>query len=129
MSASRRFFRLPFVVAVLVLTSVCAGPFTPPPPPMGPEAYCASQLPDIGYGAAFYCPTSQANLANKVNFPDGSRGFCMYAMQNLSLVGYVAYTAGGGASYVTTQSDASSMCNFWRTSGGPGCPGVIRCTR
>ncbi len=92
---------------------------------MGPEAYCASQLPPNGYGNAFYCPTSVAALANHVSFPDGSRGFCMYADTNLSITGYVAYTSNGGATPVTTQSNASAICRQL----GNLCPGYIRCTR
>ncbi len=123
LSSRHRFSRLLFVAAILLLTSVCAGPFAPKATPMGPEAFCAT-LPDTGYGHAFYCGTSLASL-DKVNFPDGSHGFCMYADTNLSLVGYVAYTSNGGAFPVTTQSNASDICRQL----GNMCPGYIRCTR
>lgn len=95
----------------------------PPLPPLTAEAFCA-QLPGIGFGNYFYCGTSQANLQT-VNFPDGSRGYCMPANENLGLVGYSATTYNGGATPVMSQSNASDASRLL----GSQSPGYIRCTR
>lgn len=91
--------------------------------PMSAEAYCA-QLPTVGYGHLFYCGTSQSNLQT-VDFPNGARGYCMTADENLSLVGYSVTTYNGGASPVMSQSRASALS---RQLGGQS-PGYVRCTR
>jgi len=91
--------------------------------PQTAEAYCA-QLPSIGYGNFFYCGTSQANLQS-VAFPDGSRGYCMSADENLGLVGYSVTTYNGGAAPVSSQSRASELSRLL----GSQSPGYIRCTR
>ncbi len=91
--------------------------------PMTAEEYCA-QLPSIGWGNYFYCGTNQANL-QVVNFPNGARGYCMSADQNLGLVGYSVITYNGGATPVMSQSRASDAT--WLL--GNQSPGYIRCTR
>jgi hypothetical protein len=91
--------------------------------PMSAEAFCA-QLPTIGFGHFFYCGASQANLQT-VAFPDGSRGYCMSADENLGLVGYSAITYNGGAAPVMSQSRASQLSGQL----GSQSPGYIRCTR
>jgi len=110
---------------LLIAASGCVGSnLTTPSKPMGPEAYCASTFPSVGYGNFFYCGTNQANL-QIVPFPDGSHGFCATAHSNLGLVGYIAYTYGGGILFVESQSQASADCNLL----GSQCAGYIRCTR
>jgi hypothetical protein len=93
--------------------------------PVTAEAFCAT-LPNTGYGNAFFCGTNQGNL-NRYPFPDGSLGYCQYALaNNLGLVGYSAYTYSGGTFLVDTQSGASATCNGL---GSGICGGYIRCTR
>lgn len=93
-------------------------------PPMSAEAVCAT-IPSTGYGNAFYCATSQANLQNPGGFPDGSLGYCMFAGENLGLVGYSVTTYSGGAYLVSTQSEASALSQAL----GSQSPGYSRCTR
>ena len=115
--------RLVFIVVVLVLTTVCAGPFSPKV--QGPEEFCASALGTNAFGAAFYCGTTLASL-DVVQFPDKSRGYCMWASENLSNVGYSAYSASsGGADTVKSQAGASAWCSNPHNY----CSGMIRCTR
>jgi hypothetical protein len=112
------------LMATLVMSSCGSNPFVPEKP-MGPEAYCASAFPSIGYGNFFYCGTNQSNL-QIVAFPDGSKGFCQTAQTgNIGQVGYIAYTYNGGIMYVESQPDASYHCNLL----GRDCAGYIRCTR
>jgi len=99
-----------------------AGDFAPAAPQTA-EAFCA-RLPSIGFGNFFYCGTSQGNL-QAVAFPDGARGYCMSADENLGLVGYSVTTYQGGASPVMSQSRASQLSGAL----GNQSPGYIRCTR
>jgi hypothetical protein len=121
-------FRWAVLLLMATLAMNSCGGFTNPfavQAPLGPEAFCASSFPSVGYGNFFYCGTSQGNL-QIVPFPDGSRGFCQTAQtNNIGLVGYVAYTYNGGIAYVASQSDASAQCSLF----GSACPGYIRCTR
>lgn len=94
-----------------------------PSKPLSAEAYCAA-IPSIGYGNFFYCGTTQGNLQT-VTFPDGARGYCMSADENLGLVGYSVTTYNGGASPVMSQSRASELSRAL----GNLSPGYIRCTR
>lgn len=91
---------------------------------MTAEEYCALVPNPLGWGNMFYCGSSQANL-QVVSFPNGARGYCMSADQNLGLVGYSATTYNGGASPVMSQSRASDMA--WAL--GNQSPGYTRCTR
>jgi len=87
------------------------------------EAFCG-MLPANARGKAFACLSSQANLQVQT-FPDGTRGYCMYASENLGVVGYSVTTYNGGATPVTTQSTASEQSRLL----GSQSPGYIRCTR
>jgi hypothetical protein len=81
------------------------------------------------FGSFFFCGTAQANL-NTGGFQDGSSGYCMPTEQNLGLVGYSAVTNRGGATPVTTQSEASSTCSLLSRNPFPdNCTTYIRCTR
>ena len=95
-----------------------------PERPMTAPAYCASRYQPNGFGSAFYCPSSQGNLQNE-NFPDGSRGYCMLADENLGQFGYSVTTYNGGAYFVMSQSRASALTQ----SLGAQSPGYVRCTR
>lgn len=81
------------------------------------------------FGRAFFCGTNQANL-NVGGFEDGSSGYCMFTAQNLGTVGYSATTNRGGAFLVTTQSEASALCQSLSRNPFPdNCTTYIRCTR
>jgi hypothetical protein len=114
---------------VLMTMSGCTGSgFTPTPPPLSAEAFCAT-LPTIGTGHAFYCGTNQGNLAKQV-FPDGAHGFCYFAgSNNLGLVGYSAVTINGGAFPVDTFSNAQALCSSVNAPGLTQCISIITCTR
>jgi hypothetical protein len=91
--------------------------------PLSAEAFCAS-FPQLGFGNLFYCGTSQSNL-QLVAFPDGARGYCQTADENLGLVGYSVTMYNGGISAVMSQSRASQLSGAL----GNQSPGYIRCTR
>lgn len=107
----------------VALLSGCGGGGSFPSKAQTPEAFCAT-LPDSNYGHAFYCGSAQRNLSI-VDFPDGSHGYCMYANENLGLVGYSATTYNGGATPVMSQSNASNASRALGSSS----PGYTRCTR
>ena len=86
------------------------------------EGYCAMLSND--YGHAFTCLTSQPNL-QVTAFPDGSRGYCMYAQEKLERVGYSVTTYAGDMYHVTSESRASSVADSLRSRS----PGYLRCTR
>ena len=116
-------------IGMLVAMSGCTGGLSnPTPAPLTALAFCAT-LPQTGTGNAFYCGTSQGNLAKTV-FPDGAQGFCMYARaNNLGLVGYSAVTINGGAFPVDTFSNAQALCNGVNGPGLKQCISIITCSR
>lgn len=109
-------------VLLLALAGCGGGGDGAPLAPLSAEAVCATVA--NGFGNAFACLTAQGNL-QVTAFPDGSRGYCMVAQENLGLVGYSVTTFSGGAFPVTSQSSASSLSNQL----GNQSPGYIRCTR
>ena len=117
------------LICVLGATTGCTGSgLSPAPLPVSAVAFCAT-LPQTGTGNAFFCGTTQANLAKTV-FPDGSHGFCMYAgANNVSLVGYSAVTIAGGAFPVDTFSNAQAECNGVNGPGLTQCISIISCSR
>jgi hypothetical protein len=117
--------RIPISLLVACLTGCGGGgsDIQPAPPVLSAEAFCAT-LPSVGFGNFFYCGTNQGNL-QLVNFPDGARGYCMSASENLGLVGYSVITYNGGAAPVTSQSSATTLARQL----GNQSPGYIRCTR
>lgn len=116
-------------IGVLVGAGGCTGGLlTPEAAPLNALAFCAT-LPQTGTGNAFYCGTTQGNLA-KVAFPDGAQGFCMYARaNNLGLVGYSAVTTNGGAFPVDTFSNAQALCDGVNTPSLRQCISIITCSR
>jgi len=118
------------LIGLVLAVSGCTGGnlFNPTPAPLNALAFCAT-LPQTGTGNAFYCATSQGNLA-KTAFPDGSQGFCMYAgANNLGLVGYSAVTINGGAFPVDNFSNAQAECNGVNGPGLTQCISIITCSR
>ena len=107
---------------LLALAGCGGGGDTPGPAPLSAEAVCATIA--NGFGNSFACLTAQGNL-QVTAFPDGSRGYCMLAQENLGLVGYSVITFNGGAFPVTSQSAASTLSGQL----GNQSPGYIRCTR
>lgn len=110
-------------ILTVALLSGCGEGWGFPSETQTPEAVCAT-YPDSNYGHAFYCGSAQGNLWT-VDFPDGSHGYCMYANENLGLVGYSATTYNGGATFVMSQSNASNASRDL----GSNSPGYTRCTR
>ena len=98
------------------------------PAPMSAMSQCG--LVSNNFGPAFFCGTNQANL-NLGGFEDGSTGYCMTAGQSgLSIVGYSATTNRGGAFFVTSQADASTLCGTLSKNPFPdNCTTYIQCNR
>jgi hypothetical protein len=114
-------------LGICIALAGCSGGGSSEPVRMSAEQQCA-QLSN-GFGHAFFCGTSQGNL-NTVSFQDGSLGFCMFANENIGLVGYSAVTNRGGAFFVTTQANASNTCSLLAGNPFPdNCTTYIRCTR
>jgi hypothetical protein len=114
-------------IGVLVAMWGCAGGLADPVP-LNALEFCAT-LPQIGTGNAFYCGTTQGNLA-RVAFPDGAQGFCMFAAaNNVGLVGYSAVTTNGGAFPVDTFSNAQALCNGVNSPTLRQCISIIMCSR
>jgi hypothetical protein len=97
------------------------------PAPMSAMSQCG-QLTN-GFGPAFFCGTKQANLwVNE--FQDGNTGYCMFADQNLSIVGYSAITNNGGAFLVTSQDNARTQCASLSNNPFPyNCTTYLQCNR
>ena len=109
-------------VLLLALAGCGGGGDLAPALPQSAESVCATV--GNGFGNAFACLTSQGNLQANA-FPDGSRGYCMVAQENLGLVGYSVTTFNGGAFPVMSQSSASALSGQL----GNQSPGYVRCTR
>jgi len=111
--------RICYAILVAILSG-CGVGGTNSVPPISAEAFCAQRANSFGH--FFYCGTNQGNLQFDI-FPDGAKGYCDFAQENLGLVGYSAYTSSGTANPVSSQAFASGLVQ------NAGYSGYITCTR
>lgn len=120
-SSTIRGVQRPAVLGLALLLSSCGGGALDEPV-MSAEEVCATF--SNSFGQYFFCGSPQGNL-QVVNFPDGARGYCVGARENLGLVGYSVTTSAGGYFEAGSQAYASGLVQF----GNVNANGYIRCTR